>query len=260
MQKKIIIGVNTDPQYYCQLPLIQKAYRTFFPEFSLIICVISDYDSVLFSKLRIYCDELHFYSPIDGVLSSNLSKVVRYFHASNCLSDICVMNDIDIIPLIRKYFIVRFNRRKKGSLLTIGSEYYNNGKFPTPFCTAEGYIFKKFINPLNFSWVNWVHWIKECGVIDKKENITNPFKNFSDESLIRVLLKDSDCNIMSIKKYPKKLIYKYAVSRHHPLDIQRLFTNGYIEGHHLIPLQKYKDKIMNITKFLKLNFNLEWWK
>lgn len=246
---KVIIGLNEKRDYYNLLQVVRAAYKQFFPEFKLVIGLISKSKSLKNAILK-YADEVVSYPPIEGIPTGNLAKIIRYYIASWQGDTICIMNDIDIIPLCREYFIKRYQRRKKETLLTIGKEWYGNGKFPTPWCTGEGFLFQKFINPYKLSWKKFIRWTMAAKRIDGKENITRPFKAFSDESLIRALLKNNPVKVTNEKKYQFSKVPIYSVSRHHKVDTSRLFLGKYIEGHHLIPIHKYKHRLDLICKYL----------
>jgi len=257
----VIIGLNENPNYFSILPVTVAAYRKFFPEARVIIGLISDNDSFRMKLLNIAKpDFIYRFDPIKGIDTGNQAKIIRYFLACNYGNSICVMNDVDIIPLCRKYFEKRLSRRVRENLLTVGSEWYGNGKFPTPWCTGEGYLFSQFVNPLYFEWEQFITWTGNVSKIDGKESISLPFGKFSDESLIRSMLNRRPVPVINLKKYPKNKIPIYAVSRHHAVNVKRLHAGKYIEGHHLFPFNKYGHLLMEIVKYIGCDFDPEWYK
>ena len=156
---RFIIGLNDNPNYYGILPLVYQAYKKFFPDMLVVIALVVDVkNKSLINKIIQHCDFLSIYPTVDNVPTGNLAKMSRYFEATkeSYSKDICIMNDIDIIPLQKEYYINRMWKRPKYKLLAVGAECYNNGKFPTTFCTGEGQVFKRFVNPNNLGWTNFV--------------------------------------------------------------------------------------------------------
>ena len=261
MIKRFIIGLNDNPNYFGILPLVRKAYSVFFPDYLFTIALVCDLkNKSLYRKVMMHCDYVSIYPAIKNIPTGNQAKIVRYYEAAKYPKSICIMNDIDIIPLQSEYFLQRLRERKPNELLTIGKEWYNTGKFPTPFCTAEGSVFKKFINPKNLNWIDFVKSTFKMQVVDKKERMNQPFKNFSDESLVRALLTKYKGKILHLKKYPIMNKPHCVISKGSSLYIKYLQKGGYIEGHHLFPIKKHLRKINAIADFLKMDFDPNWWK
>jgi len=261
MIKRFIIGLNDNQDYFGILPLVRKAYSVFFPDDLFTIALVCDLkNKSLINKVMINCDYVSVYPAIKNIPTGNLAKIVRYYEATKYPTNICIMNDIDIIPLQSEYFLNRLKQHKPNELLTVGKEWYNTGKFPTPFCTAEGIVFKKFINPKGLRWRAFIASTHNMHIVDSKEAINQPFKNFSDESLIRALLTRYKGKILHLKKYPFKDKPNCVISKSLPLQEKRLYRCEYIEAHHLFPIKKYIDKINAIAGFLNFDFDPDWYK
>jgi len=261
MIKRFIIGLNDNPNYFGILPLVRRAYSLFFPDDLFTIALVCDLrNKSLMEKIMIQCDYLSIYPAIKNIPTGNQAKIIRYYEAAKYPKSICIMNDIDIIPLQKEYFLNRLKQRKPNELMTVGKEWYGDRKFPTPFCTAEGSIFKKFINPKNKGWRAFIRSVCNMRKIDTKEAINQPFSNFSDESLVRALLLDYKGKILDLKKYPFNNKPTCVISKSLPLLVKHLYSGGYIEGHHLFPIHKYINKINVIADFLNFDFDPDWWK
>lgn len=261
MIKRFIIGLNDNPNYFGILPLVRKAYSIFFPDYLFTIALVCDLkNKSLIYQISENCDYVSIYPAIKNIPTGNQAKIVRYYEATKYPKSICIMNDIDIIPLQSKYFLDRLRQRKPNQLMTVGKEWYDTGKFPTPFCTAEGKIFKQFINPKGLGWRSFIRSVCDMHIIDSKEAINQPFKNFSDESLVRALLANKKIKILHLKKYPFKDKPTCVISKSLPLLVKHLYMGNYIEGHHLFPINKYINKINVIADFLGFNFDPDWYK
>ena len=261
---RIVISTNNNPVYYGNLPIVYKAYQKFFPEARFTLAVVRNKNDVtLTQKLQHYCDDMLVYDTIEGVCTPNLAKLARFFTASTFTNQVCMVNDIDLIPLQRKYYINKLKKRQQLELLCVGhNRYYNtphHGKFPISYITGEGILFKQFMNPLGNKWKDFINSFIDFRMIDDKEAVNKPCRHFSDESLIRALLKfygqvklcRCDCDFKP---------HKDSVTRKMTIDSKRLMSGGYIESHHVLPVEKYINKINLICKYLNLSFNKGWYK
>jgi hypothetical protein len=261
---RIVLSVNNNPTYYTNLPLVYAAYKRFFPEAKISLAVVRDKNDVsLPQRLQHYCDTMSVYDIVAGVCTQNLAKLARFFEATKFTNDICMVNDVDLIPLQREYYIEKFKKRKQHELLCVGHNLYYNtphhGKFPISYMTAEGIVFKQFMNPMDYDWKGFINSYKGFNMVDKKEDIRKPFKTFSDESLIRALLSFykiiKQCKVDCTFK-----AHKDSITRKMKVDKKRLMNGGYIESHHVLPISKYKDKIILMCKYLNIDFNENWCK
>lgn len=261
---RIIIGINDNPEYYSILPVCYAAWQKFFPEAKVTLAVVNGDDKLdLIYKFMHHCNDMTGLSFIKGVPSANLAKVARFFVASKYPDEVCMINDIDLIPLQRQYYFNNLQQRKENELLCIGGDVYKRtphfGKFPMGYITGEGELFKHIFNPFKDDWEIFISSLSLFhGVFDEKENIKKPFKKFSDESLIRALLKDKDIAIC--KQNLNFKIHEDSVTRKMQIDEKKLFAGGYVEAHHLLPVEKHIDKINLICKYLDFNFNPDWHK
>jgi hypothetical protein len=128
-----------------------------------------------------------------------------------------MLEDVDTVPLQRVYYQDRTDKRENGHLLAVGAEVLNGtldeGKFPMSTITAEGYTFKKFINPHDLddeslvkSWIDLKitnHGVEHArgGWMEHSQAINNPPGRYSDESMIWALLTQwSDKNITHVHR------------------------------------------------------------
>ena len=186
----LCLGVNNHPDYYKYLPLVVTAWKKFFPECKIALAYVGDEEKSPFEYDGV--DKFFHFPEIGGIPSANLSKVVRYFIAAQMGSDtICLIHDMDSIPLQRPYWEWLFKDYVHGKLLAVGGEVYegaNEGKFPASNMMGSGEVFTKLINPLGWSFIALVHSCVGVRQFDDKENIAQIRQIFSDESLIRYLI------------------------------------------------------------------------
>ena len=185
--------VSSDHSCFLQFaPIVSKAWRSLFPGLKLTLAYVSD-DITPVSKLKILFDDVVIFNNIDGVSSANLAKIARRYACCLYDNEVCMIEDIDTAPLRSDYVINYAKQRKIGTLGLIGLEVYKGGKdygkVPASNSFAESYIWKKIINPKNLGFEEWVISLKGIKIFD---NIEDPHSNayaFSDESLMRALIK-----------------------------------------------------------------------
>ncbi len=248
---RIIISVDDTDLYHQNLNLIYRAWKKFFPEAIYHLVYVSDNKECPFSDPYDYLTRL---KAVPGIPSCNQGKMARFFVASSLcpVYDVCMVNDADLIPLQRDYYQNKLEERKPGQLLMVGADVYKNtphkGKAPIAYMTAESNIFKKLFNPTNLRWEAFAKSFINYTPIDGKEAINKPFKKFSDESLIRALLKKRDISCRHSDRDTSGGLL--SITRLNRLSIHALQQGKYIDAHHLMPRKKYKDKINAIRTVL----------
>ena len=193
------IIVSTDDSHFKDFwPTVAKSWNRLFPNKKICLAFVTKRknNNKLIEKFRDF-GEVYLFPIQPNIPTPNQAKMCRHILAGKFGNDICMIEDIDTIPLQKEFLERILNQRRKNTVLRVGSEVYrgtsDEGKFPTSNLTAESYLFKELINPnelgiddLFKSWCN----IK---IIDHKESVNNipddtGLNGFSDESLMRVLI------------------------------------------------------------------------
>ena len=200
---KVVLSCDENPIFVPFASLVAKAWGKFFPEVQVELAFVtknledSRYKDMM-NALQSFHPNLKvtFFPTVDGVNSNNLGKVARLILASRQGESVCLIHDMDTVPLQRDYTIKLTRQRKKNTMLCphIPGFYGNTGKFSMSATTAEGHIFKKIINPNNLSYNDLINSWKGLKIFDGKEAIDNTpdvqydNRHFSDESLLCALL------------------------------------------------------------------------
>jgi len=213
---KVILSCDENPIFLPFAPLVLKAWHKFFPEVQIELGFVTNTNPELDSRTENMLDVLSKYHnvnitvlpTIEGVHPNNLGKVGRLIVASMQGDAVCLLHDLDSLPLQREYMIKLVEQRKKDTMLCVhvpeiyGGDPY--GKFPMAPTTAEGYIFAQVVNPENLNYKDLIESWKDLEVHDGKEKINNTpdiqydDRYFSDESLLRVLLNRFGENRLNI--------------------------------------------------------------
>ena len=203
---KVVLSCDENPIFLPFAPLVIKAWHKFFPEVQVELGFVTNTNPEIDSRTENMLDVLSKYNnvnitvlpTVEGVHPNNLGKVGRLIVASMQGDAVCLLHDLDSLPLQREYMIKLVEQRKKDTILCVHvPEVYGNdtfGRFPMAPTTAEGYVFGKVVNPENLNYKELVDSWKDLEVYDGKEKINNTpdvqfdDRYFSDESLFRVLL------------------------------------------------------------------------
>jgi hypothetical protein len=148
-------------------------------------------DDEMVMKMREF-GEVILFKPLDAIPTGNQSKATRLYLASQYDDEYCILADIDMYLLNKELSNAWFSKVNNDNLIAIGpNAYYNTpeeGKFPMYYTTAKGSTYKEFVNPKNMEYKDLFNSWSGMRVFDNKESITNPFVQYSDESMMRALL------------------------------------------------------------------------
>lgn len=188
----INLVVSSDNSWYLDYArLVRESYSKFFPEFKVHLAIVTENVNALpLAKYEEIFNSVRIYPDISGIPSGNQGKISRLIRASEFGDSICMIEDIDTIPLQRAFIEQLVEKFKHDELNAVGHEVYTGsetGKFPMSNVTASGKIFKEIFNPLS---LEWKPLIKSYNVskFDDKEKAQNAPGAFSDESLFRRLI------------------------------------------------------------------------
>jgi len=266
------IIVSSDDSHFKDFwPVVAKAWNKYFPDKKVCLAFVTDKDEnhPTVQKLKKW-GEVYLFPVQENIPTPNQAKMYRHILAGMFENDICMIEDIDTIPLQKDFVNRILSQRKKDEILRVGSEIYKGskeeGKFPTSNLTAESYIFKKLINPKNLSfdelfktWCNISHF-------DHKESVNNTpdptgvFGGFSDESLMRVLINryitDFEGKVCEIERNVN--IHAYWIDRSWwGIDINRLKSDTYVICNFLRPISQYYPYCEPIFKYIFNDDNIK---
>jgi|TARA_B110001454_G_scaffold218290_1_gene245860 hypothetical protein len=247
---KIITSVNDNPTYRDFLPLVSLAWEKLF-NLRLTVGYIttknpSDPDVLNLSNHA----DIKVFPPISGVDAGVQAKVTRMYLASSreLANENCMIVDVDMIPLSAEVLEV-FKDCPEDHLAKWGHDHPsflnppNIGKWPMDRTTAKGVTFREIINPKN---LNYNDLIKSWRGLHKhgKEDVSLPFGQFSDESLLRLLYegwgkRDANTHEISRLKLEKKILSR-RLDRAYPWMWnnlkEKLKQKAFIELHGIRPL------------------------
>jgi len=258
MEFRLILA-SDDGDHLLFLPLVSAAWRKFF---DLKISLIIVGDIFMAERYRMqygqYVDEIKVVPLLDEIRVMNQAKMARLWYTGRHGSDVCLVNDMDLIPLQRKYYAGVIADHKPDTMLLVGGEVYasvahERGKFPMGATTAESYLWQEIANPNDLPYLEWLRSFYGLHVIDNREDPKGEDCCFSDESLMRVLLlrwarRGTHADHRARGYY--WLDDTVDRARWDLLDVKKLHAGGYYESHMLKPFSENKDRLQVLADYI----------
>lgn len=246
--------LSTDENFKDFLPVCCKAWKFYFPNTQISVAFVTEREESdsLVKEMRTFC-EVVLFKPVDNISTANQAKFARHYLATTYGSDVCMIEDIDTIPLQSEFYTDRTSKRPANYLLAVGAEVLRNtpdsGKFPISTMTAESDVFKQFINPKGESFQERVESFVGTKVYDHKEDISNPWTSFSDESLMRALINDSEVMVHHVDRAVD--IRNFWIDRSWwSIDPHKLKNNLYVACNFKRPFIKHYNEFIDIIKHI----------
>ena len=268
MIDQIILSTNENEYYVGFWPTVSWAYKKIFPDVKIHLAFLTnnDYDDPLVKEFEEY-GKVTIFPIIPSIQEFSQAKMIRFILASQQGNDVCYVDDVDLIPLSKTFITDKTDVRPKDHLLCVGGEVYKGapseqaGTYPVSQMTAEGYIWKQFINPAGLEWPELMSWYDTPIMFSEKEDINlepdaHWTKYFSDERLV------------------KKLLHQYPVVKHEMIrgyestiegildatldrmkwevDREKLFNHGYENAH--CPRPFHPEDYEPLVEYIELNY------
>ena len=254
MFDRIIVSTDENPMFLQFVPIVSKAWKKYFPEKKLSIAFVSsrDKNDNVVKEMSKYGD-VKVFKPVEGIPTANQAKISRHILASYYENEISMIEDMDTIPLQRKYFEDRTSSFKGEGILAVGHEVFettqHEGKFPMSTMTAKGDTWKTLINPNNSAYENIIKSFIDIAIFDHKEAISKSPDIFSDESLMRALISKWNGKIVKVKRNVD--IHLDWIDRSWwGIDLEKLKLDGYICCNFLRPFEQNFENIKPIADYI----------
>lgn len=267
---KIILSCNEDPIYSEFWPVVAAAYKVIFPHATVHLALLTnrtDEDPVV-QEARTH-GMVTLFPVLPDIPQFGQAKMIRFILAAQQEREVCYVDDIDLFPLSESFITTKLNRRPDFVLLCVGGEVYGfNGCYPISQMTAEGYIWKRFINPRDETPAECLRSWKDKAFYDHRENImiqpewdasVGGFKNdhyFSDERLLKRLLVENPVPKIEIQRgysdYLDATIDRATVKNGvWEYDRGKLANGGYVNAHCARPYSQYKEQMEPLINYVK---------
>lgn len=262
MFERVILSSNERPKYIEFWPIVSEAWRYLFGvKISLALVTNETKSNEQMDSLQKYGD-VFLFPEVEGIPSPNNAKMARHYLASTYGNEICMVADIDMLPLQTEYYYQYMSHYKTGHLLINGKDAYigssEEGKFPIYYTTGTGDVFREIINSRGLGYEDWLKSFIGTKVFDNKEDISISIDNedantFSDESLWRVMLhkwsnKDKIIHVpRGFNPYIKRGISRTEWN----IDPEKLKNGTYVSSHLPRPYNQNKEKVDYLFSYVK---------
>jgi hypothetical protein len=246
--------VSSDEHFKNFFPIVSLAWKKFFPDKKIAAAFVTDRkeDDPIVNRIRSLYDEIKLFPALEGFPTKNVAKMARFLYASEAGSEVCMIEDVDTIPLQKEFFIKKTSQRDKGRLLAVGKEVYENlphyKNFPVSTMTGEGHLFKKFFNPYDYNYEQlfeyWSNFHDE-----KNVNITSEV--FSDEGLIAQLTEAHQFSSVKHIERGADPSIDWIDRSNWKYDKKRLNNHEYIICNFMRPFESYYPAFKDVVEFIK---------
>jgi hypothetical protein len=252
--KYAIFGSDTNPLYLDFWPIVSKIWSDLFnvtPVLGLICDEDSDFYNDKFGLVKKFKKN-------ENIPIGMQSQCVRLY-LSTILKDVCIISDIDMIPMSKKYFIENIDGFDNDKIYVMSSDHYEcNANKEIQMCYNIGHsdTFEKFFK-LNG---NWEEFINKLHSDNCSQNLPNDMIWTTDQRFLYTKFKiDNEGN--------EQIVYKnrgFSWSGFADFRIDRgswrydenlVGKDYYIDSHLLRPYQQHKSEIDNLIKILYSGIN-----
>jgi hypothetical protein len=231
----VLMGSTLDPLYFDFWPVVSKVWKE---KFNIIpvLGLISDRDTDMYKTEYGFVKE---FKAFDDINVGSQSQIVRMY-LSKYLNGNCIISDIDIIPLSRKYFIDDINDYNDNDILVMSSHHYQTkhiNQYPMCYVIGNSKNFDELFN----TNLDWYEFIKK--VDESSEN-----KWFSDQVFLYNSINAYDKEKI---KFPYRSFINDRVDRSYwNYNVDLLKDGHYIDSHSLRPYNSYKQEIDNLIELI----------
>lgn len=254
---QIILSTNERDLYVEFWKPVSWAYKKMFPDVTVHLAFLTNRpeDDELVKEFREY-GKVTLFKPDPTYPEFGQAKMIRFILASQQGNDICYIDDIDLFPLSKLFITNKVNRRPLGHLLCVGGEVYDNkGTYPISQHTAEGWLFKKLINPNDKTYSELLADWSRPGLYDYRESLTTPLdwdkdSYFSDERLLRRLIKENNIPKFEMRRGYDNFMESTVDRFDWKIDKEKLMNHGYLNAHGIRPYELHKEKYEPLFEYI----------
>jgi hypothetical protein len=238
---RVIVATNDNPDYLQFWPIVAKAWREIVgvkPTLALIGDASVSVDESLGDVIR--------FAPIDGVKTSSYAQCIRLLLPCLFPDDVCILSDIDMIPLQKKFFVENVRNVSDDCFVIYKDKAYPGHKPRVYMCynAAKGKIFQDLFGVTSYEQIpaKIIEWtLLEWGFA-------------TDEKVLYCALKEWNKNKTHIKKLGYTRQKRKRIDRKNALYFKekKLRTGYYVEINCPRPYETHKVKINHIVQLALL--------
>lgn len=268
---RVLIGADDNPLYLPFLPIVSLAWQKLLGIKPTLAYVPSD--GKIKDWMKEYCQDIVVYDiPKEIKRGSAATFCARLLIRAIWKEDICMVSDLDMIPLQKDIFLNLPKNFTKDNFLSIGYDAFKNGdgsptdpavknsnfrKFPSCYTIATSNVWKEIINPRDLAENELLNSWHDHRDFDAQES---PVKShyFCDESLMRALVQKwnpSRDRVIGVDRGANLGVMDGRIDRANwQVDKKKLEAGNFVDAHCPRPFSQYRDSLKLITDFLKIPF------
>lgn len=238
--KKVIIATNNNHLYSDFWPICAKAWSN--------IGIHPVLASIGKDDLEKGYGTIINFSEINDIPSGFIAQVIRLIIPCLFPEDVCLIGDIDMIPLNKQYFTKQIENIDNDNILIFSSDAYDENiqRYPMCYIAAKGKYFQQIIGLKDTQEKSIIEFIKYLHSLNLGWDTDEIF--FGKQLHKSEFFKD----VIFLKREKD---YPYKVTRldriNWEIDAIKFLRNKYIDSHLLRPLNEYQTNLYPILAFVK---------
>ena len=159
---RVVVSANESWLYLDFWLFVAYTYRTMFPDVRVTLAFLTDRleSDPFVEQLRTH-GEVVLLRPLRDIPQAAQAKMARYFVAASSMDpgEVCLIDDIDWIPIDREWLVSKVSQRVAGTMLLVGQEVFGGGdaaQAPASMMTAEASLFRALFNPDGLAFEPWL--------------------------------------------------------------------------------------------------------
>lgn len=140
---RVIVSSDTHPNYYPFWPIVARAWKEVVGiQPTLILIAPPDF------PIDTSCGDVIRIDPIPGIPTAKQAQVIRLLAPALFENEVCIVSDVDIIPLSKKYFTNSIATIAEDKFVVYRDKAYDNrgSRYPMCYIAGKGYIFREIFN------------------------------------------------------------------------------------------------------------------
>jgi len=264
---RILISSDNNPLYIQFLPVVSLAWQKLIGIKPTLAYVSYDNENIDWAKE--YCQDIVVYKFGPEIKrGSTATFCARLVVRTLFGNEICMVSDIDMIPLSKNIFVNLPSDFTRNKFLSIGYNVFKNGdgspndpavrnsklrKVPSCYTIASSKVWKEIINPNNVSEKEILKQYYNIRDYDSQEAIINS-GYFCDESLMRALLQRWNRDRSKVIGIDRNFSFDRLDRGNWNINTEKLYRGEYIDAHCPRPMSSYEESIKSLTKYLDIPY------
>jgi len=247
--EKVIMSSDSNPLYLDFWPIVSKIWKEKFNIQPILFYIDDDHDIEINNDYG----EVIKYKPIPGIPVYLQCLWIRYWSYVLYPNEVCMISDIDMIPLSEEYFINQLKDINNEIYVHINPCYKTYGTLPSCYHICKGKLFKEILN-LPLEWEDSIKdlFSRNLGVIpgNNQKNMSHWFADERYSSYCIFNYKhQNENNVLFINRNGGQNGRRIDRSDW-TYDVELCKSGYYYDSHSIRPYSQYKNKIDDLIKLI----------